>query len=145
MSVYWAHTSCKKSAKNKVLIMRKQGHIWTDRRMDRDEFIEPFRRAGVVLSVWKLLEVLQKPRMKIAARVFYTYQLFSLSMYFPVLLQNKVGVVIAVFFSKLDHRALFNSIDCETILVWGLVSIWLTNITHCLQYALCYLKYVKFH
>ena len=40
--------------------------------------------------------------------------------------------LIAVFLSKLDHRPLFNGIYYETIPVWGLVSLWLTNATHCL-------------
>ena len=41
-------------------------------------------------------------------------------------------VVIHVFLSKLDRISLLNYIYCETILVWGLVSKWLTNVTHCL-------------
>ena len=47
------------------------------------------------------------------------------------LLENKV-FMIAIYLSKLDHKLLFNDIYYKTILVWGLVSIWLTNAIHCL-------------
>ena len=40
----------------------------------------------------------------------------------PLLKENEIFVVIAVFLSKLDHRTLFNDIYYKIILVWGLVS-----------------------
>ena len=54
--------------------------------------------------------------------------IFFLYIHSPLLLENKVNV-ITVFLSKLD-RPLFNYIYYETVLVWGFVSIWLTNPTH---------------
>ena len=50
-------------------------------------------------------------------------------------------VLIAVFLRKLDHRPLFNHIYYETILVWGLVSIWLT--TPHTAYSIHHVKSVK--
>ena len=55
---------------------------------------------------------------------------FFLCIHSPLLMENEV-VVIAVFLSKLGHRPLFNGMYYETIPVWRLVSIWLTNATHC--------------
>ena len=39
-------------------------------------------------------------------------------------------VVVAVFLSKVYRRTLFNYICYRIILVWRLVSVWLTNATH---------------
>ena len=53
----------------------------------------------------------------------YTYLMFSYRYtHTPLLKENEIFVVIAVFLSKLDHRTLFNDIYYKTILVWGLVS-----------------------
>ena len=84
-----------------------------------------------VFSIWKSLQVLQKACMKIVARAIYTYRFFSFT-YTLLLYWKKKVVLIAVFLSKLDHRPLFNDIYYETILVWGFVSVLLTNTTHSL-------------
>ena len=56
--------------------------------------------------------------------------------YFPLIFFSfsavKQKVVIAVFLSEIHHRPVYNDIYYETILVWGLISILLTNPTHCL-------------
>ena len=57
--------------------------------------------------------------------------IFFLYRHSPLLVEKKV-IVIAVFLSKLDSSPLFNDIYYEAILVWGLISIWLTHTTHCL-------------
>ena len=62
---------------------------------------------------------------------FNTYQFFISHTLSSFVAKWKV-VVIAVFFSKLDHRPLFNYICYETVVVWGLVSLWITNASHCL-------------
>ena len=54
---------------------------------------------------------------------FLLYTLFSSAV--------KKVVSITVFLSKLDHRSLFIYIYYQTILVWGLVSIWITNTKYC--------------
>ena len=60
-------------------------------------------------------------------RAIYTYHFFAYTDTLSSGGKYKV-VVIAVFLSKLDHRPLFHE---KTILVYGLVSVCLTNTTHC--------------
>ena len=84
-----------------------------------------------VFSIWKLLGVLQKAYIKIVASTIYSYQYFLLHTLFSYVAKWKV-VVIAVFLSKLGNRLLFSYMYYKTILVWGLISVWVTNTTHCL-------------
>ena len=74
----------------------------------------------------------RKAHINIVAPAIYTWPNFFLYIHSPFPLENKEVVVIARFLSKLDHRSLFNLTYYETILVWGLVSIWLINAIHCL-------------
>ena len=78
-----------------------------------------------VFSIWKSLLVLLKARIKILARCIYTYRFFFLYMHSLLLENKKLKKFLWLLFS------MFNYIYYETILVWGLVSIWLANVTHC--------------
>ena len=68
---------------------------------------------------------------KIAVGAIYTCQFFSHT-YILLLCWKMKIVVITLFFSNSDYRPLFSDIYYKTILMWGLVSIWLTNATHSL-------------
>ena len=68
---------------------------------------------------------------------FFTYTLLFCS-------KIKSCVVIAVFHSKLDSRPLFKYIDYKIILVWTLVSVWITNATHCLPVHLNMLSFKQY-
>ena len=82
-----------------------------------------------VFSIWKSLQVLQKAHIKIIAHAIYTYLFFSYTYIFVFCWKIK---------SCCDHcssqqiKPLFNDIYFKTILVWRLISMWLTNNTHCL-------------
>ena len=49
----------------------------------------------------------------------------------PPLLKNE-KLLWLLFFSNSDYRPLFSDIYYKTILMWGIVSKWLTNATHSL-------------
>ena len=84
----------------------------------------------IVFFIWKTLRVLQKTHIKVVAGATCVYLFF---LYIQLLLLWKVKIcLIFVFLSKLEKRPLFNDLNCKTILVWGLVSRWLRNATHCL-------------
>ena len=64
--------------------------------------------------------------------LFTPTNFFFLYTYSPLLPKNKKLLWLLFFLSNKNHRPLFNDIYYETILVWGLVSIWLTNLIYCL-------------
>ena len=73
---------------------------------------------------------------KLAARlwpVLFTLTVF-LNIHSPLLQQNK-NLMYHCFPQQI--RPLFNHIHYKTILVWGLILMWLTNATCCLQYTTC--------
>ena len=86
----------------------------------------------LVFSIWKSLRVLQKAHIKIVAHAIYTYFLLSYTLLFCWKIKRCCGRCFPQ-----QSRPLFNDIYCETILVWGLVSVWLTSATHCLYYTPC--------
>ena len=53
-------------------------------------------------------------------------------LYFSLFLLKKKKLVIADFLSKIHHRPPYNDIYYETILLCALISVLLTNLTHCL-------------
>ena len=81
--------------------------------------------------IWKSLQVLQKSLHQDRGPYCLQLPIFLLYIQYPLLLENVEVVMIVVFLSKLDHRSLFNDIYYRNVLVWGLVSVWLTNATHC--------------
>ena len=103
--------------------------------------LQPKTNTTTTVSGW--YPILQKARIKVWDRDIYTYLFFSYKYNLLFCCKIKI-VVIAVFLSKLDQRPLFHDIYNKIILVWGLVSIWLTNATYCLQYTPCSLKSVRF-
>ena len=77
-------------------------------------------------------------------RYYLRLTYFFFIMISPFLVQDKKKVVvIAVFPNKLEHRPIFNQVYCKTILIWGSISISITNATHCLQYTPCQFKQAK--
>ena len=88
-----------------------------------------------VFSIWKSLRVLQKGHIKIVVRAIYIY-IYRFFLLHTLLFFGKMKICCdRNFLSKLDHRPLFSYIYIlyyETILVWGLFSIWITNATYCL-------------
>ena len=83
------------------------------------------------LSLIKIPASVKKTPIKILACAIYTYPCFSYTYTFFFCWKIK-SCCDHVFLCKFNHRPLFNYIYYETILVWGLVSIWLTNIKTCL-------------
>ena len=74
--------------------------------------------------------------------LFFTLHYFSLihTLSFSA---GKLKVAVAVILSKLDYRPLFNNIYYKIILVWELISILLTNATHCLYSMVVIIGYVS--
>ena len=74
-------------------------------------------RVFISLFHMKITASVTKSSHQDCGRRYLHLPIFFLYILYPVLLENKKVVVIAVFLSKLDHRPLFNDIYYETILV----------------------------
>ena len=90
---------------------------------------KPSGEQPVAFSIRKPLQALQKPCIKIVTCSSNTYLFLSYT--YTLLFCCKIKCCCDVFCSKLGHWPLFHCVYCKTILEWVLVSIWITNATHC--------------
>ena len=88
-------------------------------------------RSCLMQNLQKSLWVLQKAHIKIVTCSLFTYLYFLFIFFFLHTLSSPVikwnVIVITVLLSKLDHRLMFKYIYYKPILVWGLVSLQITN------------------
>ena len=86
--------------------------------------------AKTVFAIRKSLWVLQKACIKIVARAIYTYLFFSYT--YTLIFCWKIKSCCDHCFPQQirPHTTVQRCIYYETILVWGLVLTWLTDVTH---------------
>ena len=90
------------------------------------------------LFLMKITTSITKSSHKDHGPCYLHLQIFFWYIHSPPLLESEcIRNISKLDLSKLDHSPLFSDIYCKTSVVWGLISIWLTNATHSLYYILC--------